>query len=336
MSVYITNVHGLAADNTEQIAQNQLTAFARQELGFEELGIYCYNATGESDRERWARFDGILARLVDGDTVIFQSPTGNSIAWDTEFLNRLAIYPNVKKIVMVENVSPLIYRNNFKLLPKYIDFYNQADVLILPTPEMLTTLRNHGLKTKRVVYQQMWDHPANIDLSRPVPFKKQLNFISEPNKFQFMDSFNTDEIEMRIFSDNQVTTNPNIQYVGWHEDHVMMQMLRDGGGFGLSWGNGRMLSEYMKQECSFKLSAYLSAGLPVVIRKDMANVELIQRKNLGLTVETLDEAVDQIKAMSEQDYQNYLENVRRFAPLVRNGFFTKKALVDAVFAAYDV
>lgn len=336
MSVYITNIYGLAANDTEQIAQNQLTNFVRQGLGIEELGIYCYNATNETDRERWSRFDGILSRLVDGDTVIFQSPTGNSIDWDIDFMNRLSIYLHVKKIVMVENVAPLMFLNARKMLPNYIDFYNHADVLILPTPKMLATLRNNGLRTKRIVFQQMWDHPAHIDLSRPVPFKRVLNFAADPGKFRFLDSFNAEGLKLRIFSDNQVTTDPQVEYVGWHEDHVMMQMLRDSGGFGLVWGSGTLLEDYMKLDCSFKLSAYLSAGLPVIVRNDMASAELIQRKHLGLVVPTLDEAVDQVKAMTNQDYQSYLDSVNAFAPLVRNGFFTKRVLMEAIFAAYNV
>lgn len=336
MSVYITNVYGLAANNTEQIAQNQLTSFVRQGLDFQELGIYSYNSTGETERERWARFDGILARLVDGDTVVFQSPTGNSIDWDIDFMNRLAIYPHVKKVVMVERVDPLMSLNARRALPKYIDFYNHADVLVLPTPKMLATLRNNGLKTEKVVFQQLWDHPANIDLSRPVPFKRMLNFAADPVRFRFMNSFNPDNLKLRIFSSNQITTNPQIEYVGWHEDHVMMQMLRDGGGFGLIWGNDSLLEDYMKQDCSFKLSTYLSAGLPVIMRDDMANADLVKRKHLGLVVTTLDEAVGQIKAMSEQEYQQYLDGVNAVAPLVRNGFFTKRALMNAIFTAYEI
>ncbi|XCY66856.1 hypothetical protein ABG807_06020 [Streptococcus iniae] len=43
--------------------------------------------------------------------------------------------------------------------------------------------------------------------------------------------------------------------------------------------------------------------------------------------------VEVIENMSEETYEALVKNVRRFNPLLRQGFFTRKLLTDSVFKA---
>ena len=85
MRVYITNINGQSMQSTAQIAQNMVTDIATQ-LGYRELGIYCYNMNADSEVELSKRLDGIIAGLRHGDVVIFQSPTWNTTAFDEKVM----------------------------------------------------------------------------------------------------------------------------------------------------------------------------------------------------------------------------------------------------------
>lgn len=52
-----------------------------------------------------------------------------------------------------------------------------------------------------------------------------------------------------------------------------------------------------------------------------------------MVVDSLEEAVARIETMSVEEYQGMVARVRSFSSLVRQGFFTRKLLTEAVFEA---
>ena len=82
---------------------------------------------------------------------------------------------------------------------------------------------------------------------------------------------------------------------------------------------------------NYKCSAYLAAGIPVIVSNDIAERDTVVRKNLGLAVDSLDEAVSKVANMNERLYQDMVAGVQVFSNLIREGYFTRKCLTDAVF-----
>ena len=134
MKLHITNLYGMARESTATIAQNAVQKIASQ-LGFRELGIYFYHASAETVEERSRRLDGILASVSMGDVVVFQTPTWNGIEFEREFLSKLKLL-NVKIIIFVHDVIPLMFKANEFLMQDYINLYNMADSIILPSEAM--------------------------------------------------------------------------------------------------------------------------------------------------------------------------------------------------------
>ncbi|WP_295729300.1 sugar transferase [uncultured Limosilactobacillus sp.] len=331
MKALITNLYGMSYASVAQIAQ-QVSASYAKDLGFDELSIYFYNYPNEPQDSLSSRFDGILAKLGYGDVVVFQSPSWNSLEWDEQFMQRVNIYQGVKKVMFIHDFVPLMFEGNRYLFDRYINFYNQADLVIVASEKLLKVLRDHGLTVKRTVIQHMWDHPCSIDPTVTPEYKPLIQFAGDVNKFDFVKQWSHDDVKLQLFESKQDWgKDRNINFVGWQGDPRLLQTLRESGGFGLVWGEEPYWKEYMKLNASYKLSTYLAAGIPIIVNSDTPEIDTIRRKNLGLVADSLDEAVAKVKATTADQYTEMQQSVDKFADLIRQGYFTKRLLIEAVF-----
>lgn len=327
MRVYITNINGQSGTSTAQLCQNMVTDLAIQ-LGYRELGIYCYNMSNDTPEELSKRLDGVVAGLRHGDVVIFQTPTWNTTAFDERVMSKLKMF-NIKVVIFIHDVVPLMFAGNYYLMDRTIAYYNQADVIVAPSQAMIDVLREHGLTVEKTVVQGMWDHPSQLP-QLPASFKKELHFPGSPDRFPFVKDWDY-EIPLQLYAWQQVELPERVTHNGFLPDEEL-QLRLSKGGFGLVWMADHDKG-YQKLYCPYKLGAFLAAGIPVVVQKTIANQELIEANGLGLVVESVEEAVERIQAMSEETYRQMVARVREFSPLVRHGYFTKKLLTDAVFKA---
>lgn len=334
MTVHITDLHGMAYFSVAQIAQNMVTKIATNELNFDPFTIYFYAWKDEPVDVISARFDGIIAALQDGDTVVIQSPSWNTIEWDQKFIDRISIYRNIKKVIFVEDIPPLMFESNEYMLPQYINYYNKADVLILASRKLYDYLRVHGLKQKKVVIQHMWDHISQVNPYIIPKNKKVINFAGDPKKFDFVKDWSSENVKLNVYSEPlEGVNNPNITFTGWQDDPVLINSLRKAGGFGLVWSEEPYWSKYMKMNASYKLSTYLAAGIPLIVNSDTPEKDTIVNKKLGIIADSIDEAVDKVEHMSDMRYNEMKDSIGEFAKLIRGGYFTKRALIEAVFKA---
>lgn len=335
MKVHITNIYGHHFASTALKAQNRTADIAREALGYHELGIYCYKVKSDSPEMLASRLDGIIASVGYDDIVIFQYPTWNDIIFDKTLIRRLSQYRGLKKIFFVHDVLSLMFESNRYLLKEHIEFFNQADLLILPSRRMADILHREGLTVKKTVIQKMWDFPIMVDQTVTPRFRKVINFAGNPDlrKFDFAKEWNYDSVELRVTAGKEEwALGKNICFLGWfNNDIFLVNALRNSGGFGLVWTNDSYCGEYMEINANYKLSAYLAAGIPIIVKNSIAERDTIVRKNLGLAVDSLDEAVSRIENMNEDQYSEMLSNVALFSELIRDGYFAKKCLTDAVF-----
>lgn len=331
MTVHITSLNGMAMNSVAQLAQ-LMTAKIGREMGMNDFGIYAYHWKEEPDQARSTRFDGIIASLNAGDTVIIQSPSWIAIEWDQAFIDHISIYPNVKKIIFIHDIVPLMFEVNRYLLPQYIDYYNKADVLIVPSQKMYDFLRDNGLKEKPYVVQHFWDHPCQVNYFITPQNNKVINFAGNADKFDFVKNWNNPKIKLQVFSDpKKKVPEQNLEYMGWKNDPILIEDLRKSGGFGLVWSEEPYWSEYMKMNTSYKLSTYLAAGIPIIANSDTPEVETIKRKKLGIIADSLEEAQEKILQISDDEYKEMIDSIDSFSKLIKDGYFTKKALSEAVF-----
>lgn len=224
-----------------------------------------------------------------------------------------------------------MFAENRYLLPTSIDFYQKADLLIVPSEQMYHFLRENGLAEKKYVVQQMWDHPLDADMLYDTTEIKRLNFAGDPQKFAFVQEWHHD-IPLHLFaSEKSEATDLNLIHEGWLNDAELCIKLSKNGGFVLVWNDGGYTQEYTSKYTSYKLGTYLAAGLHVIVPRGISNEELIVKNNLGFAVDSIAEALEKLANLTQEEYLQYKNAVKEFAPLLQQGYFTKQALVQAVF-----
>ena len=295
MKVNITNLYGMSGQSTALIAQNDVTKLAKQ-LGFNELSFYFYDIYSDSQSELSTRLDGIMASVGYGDVVIYQSPTWNGREFDQAFISKLKIL-QAKLITFIHDVPPLMFPSNYYLMPEYIDMYNQSDVVIVPSEQMRDKLLSEGMTVDKILVQRMWDHPYDLLLHQP-QFAPKLYFAGSVERFPHLINWSY-ATPLEIFSPED-EENPADE------------------------------PEYYGLNISHKSATYLAAGIPVIVPSYLSNAELIRERGLGLVVDSLEEASRIVESLTAEEYQAMVERVRKFSFLLKEGYFSKKVLVDAV------
>ncbi|MGX7043244.1 hypothetical protein [Leuconostoc holzapfelii] len=166
---------------------------------------------------------------------------------------------------------------------------------------------------------------------REPKFERLIHFTGHPERFPFVKHWHY-KTPLQVFAkQNEDAETDHATFIGWYSDEEML--LKLSGGFGLSWSENiaeKNERDYSELNLSFKLSTYLAAGIPVIVRRGIAVADFIATNHLGLVVDSLQEADDIIQTMSETDYQVMATHVKQISFLVKNGYYTKKALIDSL------
>ena len=142
------------------------------------------------------------------------------------------------------------------------------------------------------------------------------------------------ETPLRVFA-NEPKSNPeaNLVIEGWKRNEELLMELSKGG-FGLVWNtqyNDGENVDYYEMNISHKLSTYLAAGIPVIVPNTLSNSHLIEERGLGFAVNSLEEADQLVQNMDPKTYQEISNRAQGFAFLLKEGYITKKLLVDSIF-----
>jgi hypothetical protein len=75
------------------------------------------------------------------------------------------------------------------------------------------------------------------------------------------------------------------------------------------------------------LSAYLAAGMPVMIWRNAAAAQFVRQHEVGLLVDSLREIPERVRSLTEADYAHLAENARIVGMQLRKGENTRQALL---------
>ncbi|MCY3026097.1 MULTISPECIES: hypothetical protein [Aerococcus] len=333
MRKHITNLHGHSAVSTALISQQMTTTIA-QKLDFNELAIYAYETSYDSDQELSKRLDGILAGLSQGDLVVVQLPTWNDRRFERALIDKIKYTFKAHLIVFIHDIPPIMFPQNYYLMSSLIEIYNEAELVIVPSQEMYQRLYLEGLRVDKVLIQAMWDHPTEFQPGK-ISFQKKIHFAGDINKFDFIKQWPI-SCAVDVYSNHgqNLDLPKEVTIKGWLPDYELLTNLSKGG-FGLVWTDQDYIQDYFQMCITHKLSTYLAAGIPVFVPESLSNRKIIEDNGLGYVVKSLEEANEIIENMSESTYQELIDNVANFRQLIIQGYFTQRLLTATVFKIFS-
>jgi len=106
--------------------------------------------------------------------------------------------------------------------------------------------------------------------------------------------------------------------------------------FGLIWEgesvdtcSGQM-GQYIRFNNPHKFSLYLSLGLPVIVWQEAAIASFVLEHGIGVTIGSLAELEQVRSKVTDDQYRQYVNNIRDLSNKVRNGYFLNKAIGNLV------
>lgn len=331
-----------------------------REMGGSIIDAYFYIYPDEPQNELNARLDGIFAGLKWHDVVIFQwEPAINNARWIQSAFDHVKGF-GARVVILVDDIASWRRPSNIpedvkpEDYDKYQDeleiafeanFFAQADGIIAHSRAMIERLRKQVAIAGKTLTDavSVWG-PAH----RTVHFEERrangngIDYAGNINKAPFLKEL-PHEIPINVYGvqsdDKTLKGHENFTLFKRMDAELVPHVLQ--GSFGLVWDSDTypemsgVMSDYERYNIPAKFSMYLSANEPVIIWKQAAWADFVVKNDLGYAIDSLDEIPDLLKNTDDERYAGIMGNVERIAPLVREGFFFKKAIFDVVNMMMD-
>ncbi len=264
---------------------------------------------------------------VDADMIVFQYAgyfnftTDVSIRQFRKYNKRTDLYLLIHDVSYLRSQLEKDWKREFKL-------FNSVDGLIVHNQHMKQWLAEHGVTVPMInleIFDYLTPHPINDN-----DFNRKVVFAGNLEKSTFLSKLKLDT-QIELFGPKPLDNYPdNVTYKGIKKPEELALFLDQS--FGLVWDGDSIhecsgkLGNYERYNNPHKVSLYLSAGLPVIVWKQAAISDFIEKHQVGITIDdlsNLDKVIDQI---TPEQYQMMKHNVAEVAQQLRSGHYTLTAL----------
>lgn len=281
-----------------------------------------------------------LPKLFKGnspDNLVFQYPV-YSLFLTQQIIQQVRRKTKANLIFMIHDVEALrVYVDDSKFAQAEIAIFNAVDVLIVHNQKMKAYLKKQGVKTKMVVLE-IFDYynPQSLQMSKE--YNRSICFAGNLEKADFLEKVNFKQVKLNIYGPNPHPVYPEaVNYCGAYAPDELPTHLKEN--FGLIWDGDSLeqcqgvFGNYMRYNNPHKTSLYLSSGIPVIIWKQAALADFVQKYQVGLVVESLTEVDELLSELTVEEYYKLKENTLRLAERLRSGDFIKTAIAQALKGA---
>lgn len=341
MTHWITQVddNEFAANHSSGIIANQYTAKSVSELGFRILHYPRFNGAElreVTQAERHERLEALLDVVRPGDTVIIQYPLWvNYFNFELEFVRYLRDERKANVVALVWDIISWVadgrqrdYSNDGSLR-----ILNEFDLVIAANDKMIGRLRKEGNVKSPMLSMDLSDFVYNGPVKKH-SFDRQIYYVATGIDSAFIDEYKaTTPINFIGPSAIDGELPAYMKLLGRMENGEIPFNLD--GGFGLLYYPAgaqkyKGMHEYGKFNNPMKLSLYLASGLPVVTLSSTAHAKWIRDREIGLVIDDLSELDEAINSVTQDRYDQMVENLKPWQAAVSNGFFSKQAALEAL------
>ena len=292
MKVFYTKTYNVWNDNTRK---QDIVVQAAKQLNCDEVSLFKFDDTYDSDDELHVRMQGITAAVSRDSIVIFQYPSMVSARYDGFVMEHLKNICGAKVAVIVEDLGSRIAPSDYKQLSDEINLFNKADLLIVQSTEMELYLKENGLKKMPVMYQRVWDYPYDFYLDEQEIDKKveQIH-----------------DISMRHMLDIKKAGLALTATTDWENKY------------------GLMINPFETGFC-------ICACIPMIVPEQTNIAEFVSRYGIGFVMSDGENIDDVLNRISDGDIVQAQEQEKKLAPAVADGMFTKLMLQEVVCRIID-
>ena len=283
-----------------------------------------------------------LSEVRDGDTVIVQFPVLRHPLKVSELFEK-AVKRQVKVVLLIHDLDAFRYfkADDIKswkkkeLIAEETRILKLSSQMIVHNRFMHERMVNMGYPSEKLIDLNIFDYlipgsekldPAKVRKDGSVVIAGSLN----PVKVGYISEL-PDDCEFNLYGIGyQEQNKPNIHYQGsFRPDEIPFAL---SGSFGLVWdGSSKdtcsgIYGEYLRINNPHKTSLYLATGLPVIVWKNAAIAEFVEKHHCGIAVESLDDIAPALEAMTEEEYEDLLGHVREVSGQLRSGYYTRAAV----------
>ena len=274
--------------------------------------------------------------LLQKDDVLFlQYPVKKYFS----FLCHVAHLKGAKTISLIHDLGS--FRRKKLTIQKEINRLSNSDYIIASNEKMKGWLKEHGLQ-KPVGALGLFDYRSESICPEEVTEREQVKVVyagalsMKKNSFLVDLSQTLSNWQLLVCGNKEglqgLQENPQITYQGFVPSEEFIKHID--ADFGLVWDGNSLdgcsgeYGQYLKWNSPHKVSFYLRAGLPLIIWKEAAVAPIIEEAGAGITIRSLEELDDRLKALTLEDYQKMKANTVIMAKRLNEGYFLHQALEE--------
>lgn len=280
----------------------------------------------------------IFLTIPHDSELFWQGPNRYTLTFARLILRKLQRHKNVKLVCLIHDIDELRYNSgrHYKMSKKQHNFVmRHADAIIVHNNKMKTYLIDQGINADKLISLEIFDYLISQPAEKPAQFEKSMTIAGnlDIQKCGYLKDIGTlCHIHFHLYGSNYSLENQmaNVTYHGIVDSGVLPSMLT--AGFGLVWDGSSIArcdgtyGNYLRYNNPHKLSLYLASGLPVVIWNQAAEATFVQKNQVGICVDSLQEAEQRIASMGPEEYRHYANNALTTSQKLTSGDYLKSAL----------
>lgn len=279
--------------------------------------------------------------LTDEDLVLIQYPLINNCLFFSRLLKKNSKKVNI--ITLIHDLDSIRFRvcktksvfNKIRVSHEDKTIGKYSNYVISHNKSMTRELVSMGVDKKKIINLELFDYLEDLKVKSKVKYNTGIIIagnlsIDKAKYISYLKDIKKTKFNLYGVNYDDSCNGENINYKGAFLPDELIKNLS--GSYGLVWDGDSidicsgMWGNYLRYNNPHKTSLYLAAGLPVIVWKDAALAEYIEKNNLGIAVTNLKEIDNKTKKITEQEYKEMCKNVDDISKKLKKGFFLENAI----------